>query len=129
MYYVKVAFALSDSAKKYIYEVPNYIDAEDIQKYVVVEDVFWSQHQANPPYTIAVVKEVFYSEKELPWVTSCIAGAIDNESFTDARFSIKHRKYRDEILVSDILDLVYEMSTAEKEEIVDFLSFIANSRD
>lgn len=112
--YVKVQF--SQCGKVYMYMIPDYIDYDSVQNWVVVEDIFYKDGPKNdniPPYKICKVVDKCKNWKTWqPIATKYIAAAIDTRNYVYVRDYDKMR--------SDIVDGLYN----ELEENLDLNSII-----
>ena len=108
--YVWVKF--SEKSQEYIYAVPLNIDPEDIQRYVLVENVFYDPRKNISPYTVA--KVVRYNRFDCgDKATKCIVDIIDGDSYRHNREKMRE----EQILVNsirDICDEIWEQLSVEK---------------
>lgn len=99
--YVKVKF--SEYGKTYDYLIPSYIDINDIQHWVVVEDAYYRTNRDNPaPYKFCMV--VGKGENaSFSHATKYIVAAIDSKAYVAAR---DYEKIEDDIYygINDIVD-------------------------
>lgn len=108
--YVWVKF--SEKSQEYIYAVPQNINPEDIQRYVVVENVFYDPRKNISPYTIAKVVR-YNRNNEGDQATKCIVDTLDGDTYKENR----QRFIKQQLLenrIRDICDEIWEQLSVEK---------------
>ena len=108
--YVWVKF--SEKSQEYIYAVPLNIDPEDIQRYVLIENVFYDPRKNISPYTVA--KVIKYNRDDCgDKATKYIVDTIDGDTYKENR----QRLVKQQLLenrVRDICDEIWEQLSVEK---------------
>lgn len=110
--YVTVIF--NESSPEYTYMVPDYVDFDNIQTYVIVENVFYNKTIDVSPYKIVKVTGL-YSPWEKPTdkkVTKYIVDIIDSEKYKENRRNQEYKNKLDEKLTSYFDALPLEDKTA-----------------
>lgn len=118
--YVKVQFA--QFGKVYTYMIPDYIDYDSVQNWVIVEDIFYKdgfKNENTAPYTICkVVDKCKNWETWRSSATKYIAAAIDSRKYVYVRDYEK--------IHGEIIDGLYNKleENLDLEEIVDVAAWL-----
>ena len=108
--YVWVKF--SENSKEYVYAVPLNIDPESIQRYVLVENMFYNPRENISPYTVA--KVVKYNRNDCgDKATKYIVDIIDGDTYKENRQRLAEQQLL-ENRVRDICDEIWEQLPVEK---------------
>ena len=108
--YVWVKF--SEKSQEYIYAVPQNIDPEDIQRYVLVENAFYDPRKNISPYTVA--KVIRYNRNDCgDKATNYIVYTVDGDTYKENRQRLAEQQLL-ENCVRDICDEIWEQLPVEK---------------
>lgn len=137
--YVKVQFA--QYGKVYTYMIPDYIDYDSVQNWVIVEDVFYKDRSKNDnisPYKICkVVDKCKDWETWRPTVSKYIVAAINTQKYVYVR---DYEKIRGEIVdglyndleenldVDGIIDVAAWLTYCPNKEIADIAVNFINEK-
>lgn len=118
--YVKVQFA--NYGKSYVYMIPDYIDYDSVQNWVIVEDVFYKSRPKNEnvsPYKICMVVD-----KCRDWETWRSSASKYIVAAIDAKNYIRCRDY--DRIASEIIDELYEEleENLDLEDIIDVAGWL-----
>ena len=120
--YVKVQFV--QFGKVYTYMIPDYIDYDSVQNWVIVEDIFYKdgfKNENTSPYKICrVIDKCKNWETWCPSASKYIAAVIDSKKYVYVRDY--HR------ISSEIIDGLYNAleENLNLDEIVDAASWLAH---
>ena len=138
--YVKVQFV--QFGKVYTYMIPDYIDYDSVQNWVIVEDMFYKDRPKNDnasPYKICkVVDKCKNWETWRPSASKYIAAAIDTRKYIYVR---DYDKMRDEIVdglydeleenldLNGIIDVAAWLTYCPNKEVADIAENFLNKKE
>lgn len=108
------------NGKIYYYMIPDYIDSQDIDKYVIVENAYYNSYNDVSPYKIA---QVVYVEDDLQWCDRYHATKYIVDTINGKNYKKILDKQRAEKKAEEILDNIWDQYPLENK-----LKLLGNAR-